>query len=155
MIKQLLDNYDFNLPLLDAFEDRARSEGDELSMTRRMLAGAAMPEGLDSAYYLTMELFQAFEMLCEDRRQGVNDGLGAAKIREIIDADSTDYQRRIYYIVSDLAVYEALGDLAWLVRLTGERARMFPVIREAGAMMPLIPGSMRDAGSDATWANIR
>ena len=149
MIKQFLDNYDFNLPLRDAFED------GELSMARRMLAGAAMPEGLDSAYYLTMELFEAFELLCADRRNGVNEGMGAAKVHEIISSDSADYQRRIYYIVSELVVYEALGELAWLVRLTRSRAQMFRVIREAGAMMPLIPGAMRDAGGDGTWSGVR
>lgn len=134
-IKDFLQGYDFNLSLKDVIND------PEVSITRRMLAGAVVPQGLDSAYYMTMELYEAFNELAKDRNNKVINGRGHELISDILGADGEDYQRRIYYIVSDIDVYEALGDLAWLVRLTRERARMFPVIRESGAVMPLIPGS--------------
>lgn len=133
MQKELLRSYDFNLPLEDAVRDPAASR------SRKMLALAAMGQGLDDAYYSTMQVFEAVERVAADRRGGIEDGEGKAMLAEILAGEGDDYQRRLFYIVSELDLYEAMADLAWLVQLARARARMFPAIQEAGASMPLIP----------------
>lgn len=140
MQKLFLQSYDFNLPLHDAIADPA------LSVARRMLAGAAIPQGLNDAHYSTVELFEAFELLVADRRQRISNGRGAERVQEILAADGDDFQRRIYYVVSELDVFEAMTDLAWLAELTRARAEMYRVLRAAGVPMPLIPGVAKLAG---------
>ena len=142
-MKRYLSSYDFNLPLLDAFAD------ENLSLSRRLLAGVAMSQGLDFAYYSTMQLLQAFQQLEVDRREGNADGRAAAMFKDILEAEGCDYQRRVYYLVSDLELFVALGDLAWLVDLLDARAQMFRVFRELGATVPAIPGVTEAAGDPA------
>lgn len=136
MMKDYLATYDFNLPLKDAFGNGA------LSMSRRMLAGAAMGQGLDDAYYSAHELLEALRTRAADHDAGVeaDASLGQDMIDHILAGEGDDYQRRLYYVVSELDLGEAIGDLAWLVAELKGRGLMAKVFRQAGVPLPPLPG---------------
>lgn len=133
-MNEYLAFYDFDLPLKDAFLD------PEEPVVRRMLAAAAMGVGLDTAHYDASELFEAIQQVGRDRRRRVVNGSGEERVREILAAEGGDYQRRIYYMISEIDVYEAAAHLTWLVAITKARAKMFGLIQRKRAMMPRLPG---------------
>jgi hypothetical protein len=73
---------------------------------------------------------------------------GEARVKHLLAGDGDDYQRRLYYILSERPVAEAIGDLEWLTRLTWERARMVRTLEEAGARIDLVPGADPEEGYD-------
>jgi hypothetical protein len=144
-MKAFLEPYDFNLPLRDALNDPT------LSADRRVMAAAAMRQHLDDAYYAAMELLEAFRALRKDIDAGLApeaNSEGEERVRHILAGDGDDYQRRLYYLLSERPVTEAIDDLEWLTRLTWERARMVRTLRDAGARMPFAPGANPKEGYD-------
>lgn len=144
-MRAFLEPYDFNLPLRDALNDPA------LSPDRRVMAAAAMRQHLDDAYYAAMELLEAFRALRKDIDAELapeTRSEGEARVKHILEGDGDDYQRRLYYLLSERPVTEAVADLEWLTRLTWERARMARTLRGAGARIALTPGSDPEDGYD-------
>lgn len=144
-MKALLEPYDFNLPLRDALNDPT------LSPDRRVMAAAAMRQHLDDAYYAAMELLEAFRALRKDIDVKLAPGAyseGEERVKHILAGDGDDYQRRLYYILSERPVTEAVDDLEWLTRLTWERARMARTLREVGARIAHMPGAGPEDGYD-------
>ena len=140
MITEMLAGYDFNLPLVDALDDHT------LSADRRALAAVSMRLGLDDAHFSAHELLEAFRTLETDARLniGANASEGMASIDQILQADGDDYQRRLYWILSELPVGDAVMDLVWLTELLHGRATMYRALTESGTRMPDVPGSTRD-----------
>ena len=137
LITGMLAGYDFNLPLNDALDDPA------LSADRRALAAVSMRQGLDDALFSAHELLEAFCTLETDVRLKVVPGksAGSAAIDQILQGEGDDYQRRLYWILSEVGVAEAVLDLVWLTELLRGRARMYRALAEAGARLPPVPGS--------------
>lgn len=142
-VAALLSAYDFELPLTDALDD------PELDPVRRALAALAIGTGLDDGHLAADELAQAARRLAADRVAGVPDetGEGAREVRRILAHSGGDHRRALWHAVSRLTPATAAGHLEWLARLMRARGGMFRAIRSCGALMPLLPGSMRDADS--------
>lgn len=136
MMKQFLADYSYNLPLLDALNDPG------LPTIRRILAGSAMDTSLDDGYYSTVELYDAFKVLTADLGASVDpdDSLGTAMVEHLLGGEGDDYQRRLYYLISEIPVAEAMGHLYWLTTLLGPRASMWKVLVGAGIAPPPSPG---------------
>ncbi|WIW89629.1 hypothetical protein K3M67_06635 [Sphingobium sp. V4] len=138
-MKALLETYDINLPLRDALNDPA------LSPDRRALAAAAFRQDVDDAFYSAMELLDALQAVEADMG-AVPSGVeseGQARLRHILNGEGDDYQRRLYYILSERPVSPAIRDLEWLTDLLHGRSRMVRTLREAGAPVPRMPGADR------------
>jgi len=145
-MKALLEPYDINLPLRDALDDPM------LSPDRRALAAVAFRQELNDAFYSAMEVLEAFQAVEADidaKLSGHATGEGEARIRHILEGEGDDYQRRLYYILSERPVTDAVRDLEWLTDLLHGRARMVRTLRQAGAKMPPLPGSDRIAGDSS------
>ena len=143
-MKALLEPYDWNLPLKDALDDSF------LSADRRALAAAAMRQDLDDGYYAAAELLEAFRALEVDIDASVGEDApseGDARIRHVLDGEGDDYQRRLYYLLAERAVADAVSDLEWLVALMRGRAGMVRVLRKVGARIASLPGE-DEAGED-------
>jgi hypothetical protein len=139
MIRRLLGGYDFNLPLHDALADPT------LSPDRRALAAVSMRQGLDDALFSAHELLEAFRTIETDHRLGVapDASEGAAAINAILVADGDDYQRRLHWMLSEVAVADAISDLVWLTELLRGRAVMHRTVQEIGARTGQVPGDRR------------
>ncbi len=136
-MKALLEPYDINLPLRDALDDPT------LSPDRRALAAVAFRQELNDALYSAMELLEAFQALdaeMEEKLPPHTPSEGEARVRHILDGEGDDYQRRLYYILSERPVTDAIRDLEWLTDLLHGRARMVRTLHEAGAKVPKLPG---------------
>lgn len=135
-MKAVLAAYDFNLPLKDALNDPG------LSPDRRAMAAAAMRQDLDDAYYSAMELLEAFRAMAREADAKLAPDApseGEARIDHILTGDGDDYQRRLYYILSERPITGAIEDLEWLTALAWNRGRMGRVLNEAGARTPPVP----------------
>lgn len=143
-MKALLEPYDWNLPLKDALDDPSNSTD------RRALAAAAMRQDLDDGYYAANEVLDAFRALESDIDSGVgpfNLSEGEARVKHILEGEGDDYQRRLYFLLAERPVADAIADLEWLVALMKGRAGMFRTLRQAGARMASLPGEDQ-AGQD-------
>ena len=78
-IKAALRDFDFDIGLRDAFEDRT------LSISRRLLAGATMGVDLDTAYYSITEMLEAFTALNADHRSGTKIGEGYVLLEDVLE----------------------------------------------------------------------
>jgi len=136
-LPEMLTGYDFNLPLNDALGDC------RLSADRRALAAVSLRQGLDDALFSAHELLEAFRTLETDGRLGVAaaDSEGTAAIDAILQADGDDYQRRLYWILSERPLADAVADLIWLSEKLHGRATMYRVVSDAGTRMPPVPGA--------------
>ncbi|BAI96650.1 hypothetical protein Sj15T_09560 [Sphingobium sp. TA15] len=146
-MKALLEPYDINLPLRDALEDST------LSPDRRALAAVAFRQEPNDSLYSAVEVLEAFQALEADiEAQLPTDASseGEARIRHILEGEGDDYQRRLYYILSERPVSQAIRDLEWLTDLLYGRARMVRTLREAGVDLPRFPGVDRGADDDST-----
>lgn len=139
-ISQMLAGYDFNLPLNDALNDPT------LSADRRALAAVSMRQDLDDALFSAQELLEALLTLETDARLGVaaTASPGTDAIDEILGADGDDYQRRLYWILSERPLADAVADLIWLTALLRGRAVMYRVLSDTGTRMPPVPGAAQD-----------
>jgi hypothetical protein len=145
-LKAYLEPYDWNLPLKDALNDRL------LSADRRGLAAAAMRQDLDDGYYAAAELLEAFRALERDIGAGVRPHApseGEARVNHILEGEGDDYQRRLYYLLAERPVAEAVRDLEWLVALMKDRAGMYRTLRQAGARIGPLPGADQVGDPDA------
>ena len=122
-LKDAMGGYDYELPMMDALND------PELSLSRRLLAGAVVGEGLDTAYFAITELLEAFVALEADVRSGQRHGEGYLALEEILGAGNP-MQMKAWHLLHELAIPQAMTDLAWLKSLTYQRARMSRVLRE-------------------------
>ena len=123
-LRDAVQNYDYDLPLLDALND------PELSPDRRVLAGSLIGEALDKAYLSVGELEEAFSTLANDHARGVGDGEGRAMIEAILD-DRVPLQMRLWYALHETELTQAAQDLGWLKALAYRRGRMCAVVQEA------------------------
>ncbi len=119
-----MKSYDYDLPLLDALNDR------ELSPDRRVLAGALIGEALDKAYLSVGEMEEAFATLANDVARNVRDGEGRAMIEAIL-RDRVPLQMRLWYALHETELTQAAQDLAWLKALAYRRGRMTAVMQQA------------------------
>lgn len=90
--KDAMRGYDYDLPLLDALND------PQLSVDRRVLAGATIGVGLDIAYFAIRELEEAFAALAHDHNNGVEQGAGFEEVAEILKAQSP-FQMRLWHLL--------------------------------------------------------
>ena len=138
MIGQFLTKTVFNLALEDAFND------PETTITRRLLAGASLDTQLTDGYFSVVQLYEAFRILAADLAAGLDgdddDSLGGAMVEHLLAGEGDDYQRRLYYIVSERPSSEALADLHWLAKLMKSREAMYKVFVDAGVRLPTLPG---------------
>ena len=137
LLHSFLVGYDFNLPLEDALNDRS------LSADRRVLASVSMRQGLDEGYFSVQQLLEAMRELETDARLRIpsSRSIGRAQIDTILVADGDDYQRRLYWILAERPITDAVSDLVWLAELLRGRAQMFSALVDAGARMPPMPGA--------------
>lgn len=117
-------NCDYDLPLLDELNET------ELSPDRRALAAALIGEGLDKAYLSVGEMEEAFSTLANDLVRGVLDGEGRAMIEAIL-VDRVPLQMRLWYVLHETELTQAVQDLAWLKSLAYRRGRLTAVARKA------------------------
>ena len=141
-MKVVLHGYDYDLPLLDALND------PELSVSRRLLAGAVIGEGLDTGYFATCEIFEAFVALEIDARRKVKHGEGYLQLEEILQAKNP-LQMRLWHLVCERAIGEAMVDLGWLKSLTYRRGRMARVLRDEKLPVQYVPARDLVAGPTA------
>ncbi|KPH66982.1 MULTISPECIES: hypothetical protein [unclassified Novosphingobium] len=131
-VKDAMDGYDYDLPLMDALDN------PELSVTRRVLAGAMIGEGVDTAYFATGEMVEAFVALEADARSKRRHGEGFLALEEIL-TEKNPFQMRLWHLLSEKAIGEAMVDLAWLRGLALQRGRMAKVLREESLPLQYIP----------------
>lgn len=116
-INDVLRDFDYDLALRDAFEDR------KLSHSRRMLAGASIGVDLATAYYSVAQLLEAFADMESDHRNGERFGMGYLAIEDILK-DGSPFQMRIWHLVCDLHLSQAVADLSWLKAILYARGSM-------------------------------
>ena len=122
-LKDAMRGYDYELLLVDALNDPT------LSTSRRLLAGAVIGEGLDTAYFATSELLEAFVELESDVRRGERHGEGFLSLEEILQAKNP-LQMRLWYLLHEAAIPQAMMDLAWLKSLAYQRAKSSGLLRD-------------------------
>jgi hypothetical protein len=130
-VQDMMRGYDYDLPLLDVLNNNEKDDnGDpQVSVDRRVLAGATVGIGLDVAYLAITELQEAFTALASDVRNTTGYGEGYKDIEEIL-RDKNPYQMRLWYLLYDTPIEQAITELAWLQSLTYRRGRMCNVMRE-------------------------
>lgn len=124
-VQDAMRGYDYDLPLMDVLNDH------ETSVDRRVLAGATVGVGLDTAYFAITELQEAFAALANDLSNGVENGQGYADLAEIL-RDRSPFQMRLWYLLDVTPLDQALDDLSWLKSLAYRRGRMAKVVRDEG-----------------------
>ena len=122
-LKDAMRGYDYEMLLVDALNDPT------ISTSRRLLAGAVIGEGLDTAYFATSELFEAFVELESDVRRRERHGQGFLSLEEILQAKNP-LQMRLWYLLHEAAIPQAMMDLAWLKSLAYQRAKSSALLRE-------------------------
>lgn len=130
-VQDVMRGYDYDLPLLDVLNNNEKDEnGDpQVSVDRRVLAGATVGIGLDVAYLAITELQEAFTALASDVHNTAGYGEGHRDIEEIL-RDKNPYQMRLWYLLYDTPIEHAITELAWLQSVTYRRGRMCTVMRE-------------------------
>ncbi len=122
-MKDAMRGYDYEMLLVDALNDTT------LSTSRRLLAGAVVGEGLDTAYFATCELLEAFVELEADVRRGERHGQGFLSLEEVLQAKNP-LQMRLWYLVHEAAIPQVMTDLAWLKSLAYQRGKSAALLRE-------------------------
>jgi hypothetical protein len=102
----------------------------QVSVDRRVLAGATVGIGLDVAYLAITELQEALTALASDVRNTTGHGEGYKDIEEIL-TDKNPYQMRLWYLLYDTPIEQAITELAWLQSVTYRRGRMCNVMRRS------------------------
>ena len=122
-MQDAMRGYDYDLPLKDVLNDPEESDD------RRVLAGATIGIGLDTAYLAISELEEAFATLANDVSNGVRQGEGRKDLEEIL-RDKNPFQMRLWYLLHDTPIDLAQSQLAWLKSVTYRRGRMAKVMRD-------------------------
>jgi len=130
-VQDMMRGYDYDLPLLDVLNNNEKDDnGDpQVSVDRRVLAGATVGIGLDVAYLAITELQEALTALASDVRNTTGHGEGYKDIEEIL-TDKNPYQMRLWYLLYDTPIEQAITELAWLQSVTYRRGRMCNVMRD-------------------------
>jgi hypothetical protein len=130
-VQDMMRGYDYDLPLYDVLNNSGTNEnGDpEISADRRVLAGATIGIGLDVAYFAITEMQEAFTALASETSNGMGRGEGHQDLEEIL-RDKSPFQMRLWYLLYDTPIEQAITELAWLQSLTYRRGRMCMVMRE-------------------------
>jgi hypothetical protein len=105
-VQDAMRGYDYDLPLKDVLNDT------EVADDRRVLAGATIGVGLDTAYFAISQLEEAY-----------------ATLANILN-DRSPFQMRLWYLLYDTPIDVAQEQLAWLKSLTYRRGRMAKVMRD-------------------------
>lgn len=124
-LKQALQNYDYDLPLLDALND------PELSPDRRVLAGATIGVCLGQAYFAVSELEEAFALLADDEEHGRRVGEGYLAMEAVLEGQHA-YQMRLWHLINEVSLDQAVSDLRWLKALVHQRGQMTGTMAAAG-----------------------
>ncbi|EJU09353.1 hypothetical protein LH128_29399 [Sphingomonas sp. LH128] len=101
-MKDVLEGYNYDLPLMDAMNDA------ELRPFRRLLAGALMGESLDAGYFATREMADAYFDLWNDVRKGVRYGEGYLAFEEILK-DKNPLQMKLWYLTCERDLNETVN----------------------------------------------
>ncbi len=131
-VKDAMDGYDYDLPLMDALDN------PELSVTRRVLAGAMIGEGLDTAYFASSEMAEAFLALATDARHKIRHGEGFLALESIL-TQKNPFQMRLWYLLAEKALGETVFDLVWLQNLAYARGRMAQILRAEALPLRYVP----------------
>lgn len=120
MIADYLATFDFNLSLIDAVND------PDIADVRSQIAALALGEGLDSGYYATQELAEAFLEAAREANAEITDPHSPAreKLVDILDS-GPPYQRSLFDAVATLPLADAASHLAWLTGVMRDRADMY------------------------------
>ncbi len=126
MIADYLATFDFNLSLIDAVND------PDIADVRSQIAALALGEDLDSGYYATQELAEAFLEAAREANAEITDPAspGRERLAEILERNAP-YQRRLFDAVATLPLADAASHLAWLTGVMRERADMYRPVVEA------------------------
>ena len=122
-MQDAMRGYDYDLPLRDVLNDPEESDD------RRVLAGATIGVGLDTAYFAISELEEAFSTLASELSNGVQQGEGRKALEEIL-RDKNLFQMRLWYLLYDTPIDLAQSQLGWLKSVTYRRGRMAKVMRD-------------------------
>ena len=141
-IKEVLAGYDYDLPLMDALND------PEQSTARRILAGALVGEGLDSAYFAVQELCEAYASLWADARKGIRYGEAYLAFEAIL-TDKHPLQMRLWYLTCERDLRETVEDMVWLRNLAYRRGAMARAVRDAALPVVHVPARNLVAGKTA------
>ncbi len=130
-VQDMMRGYDYDLPLLDVLNNNEKDDnGDpQVSVDRRVLAGATVGIGLDVAYLSTTELLEAYTALANDLANGIGDGEGHKNLEEIL-REQSPFQMRLWYLLYDTPIEQAISELTWLQSVTYRRGRMCIVMRD-------------------------
>ncbi|WP_242121202.1 hypothetical protein [Sphingomonas lacusdianchii] len=144
-MKEVMQGYDYDLPLLDTLN---AVDDPDITVHRRLLAGAAIGEGLDTAYFATCEMAEAFVALECDARRNIAHGEGFLLLEDILQAKNP-FQMRLWYLLNERPIGAAMIDLAWLKSLTYRRGRMARVLRDEKLPVEYVPARDLVAGTTA------
>jgi hypothetical protein len=144
-MKDSLDGYDYELPLMDALAD------PDLPVRRRLLAGATVGIGLDIVHFAVSEMTEAFWLLKDETERGKNCSEGYLMLEAILE-EKNAFQMRLWHLLDETPLNDAAYDLAWLKALTYQRGQMANSVRKAG--LPVIYASAADLLADPTAASI-
>lgn len=144
-IKDSLDGYDYELPLMDALAD------PDLPVRRRLLAGAAVGIGLDIAHFAVSEMAEAFWLLKDETERGRTCSEGYLMIEAMLE-EKNPFQMRLWHLLDETPLADAAMDLAWLKALTYQRGQMANAVRKAGCSV--VYASAADLLADKTAASI-
>ncbi len=152
-VQDMMRGYDYDLPLYDVLNNNETDENGDpvVAFDRRVLAGATIGIGLDTAYFAITELQEAFETLASDVDNGVTDGQGSKDIAEILSAKNP-FQMRLWYLLYDVPFQRAHEELCWLKSVTYRRGRMCTVMREQ--KLPVIYATNADLCEELTAAQL-
>lgn len=130
-VQDMMRGYDYDLPLYDVLNNSGTNENGEpeISTDRRVLAGATIGIGLDVAYFAITELLEAFTALASETSSAKGRGEGCKNLEEIL-RDKNPFQMRLWYLLYDTPIEQAVRELSWLQSLTYRRGRMCIVVRE-------------------------
>ena len=104
-IKDSLDGYDYELPLMDALADPA------LPVRRRLLAGATVGIGLDIAHFAVSEMAEGFWLLKDETERGKNCGEGYLMVEAMLE-EKNAFQMRLWHLLDETPLNNAAYDLA-------------------------------------------
>lgn len=124
-ITEVLERYDYDLPLMDALND------SEISPDRRTLAGATMGVCLGTAYFGVSEMEEAFAQLADDEEHDRRHGEGYLAMEAILE-EQRPFQMRLWHLLYESSLDQAVGDLRWLKMVVYQRAQMANALRDAG-----------------------
>ena len=127
-MKDVMERYDYDLPLLDALN---AVDDPKLSPDRRVLAGATMGVCLGTAYYAVSEMEEAFAQLADDQEHGRQHGEGYLAMEAILE-EQRPYQMRLWHLLYECSLDQAVSDLRWLKMVVYQRAQMANAVRDAG-----------------------